>query len=248
MKFPFVYYLNRDIDVARNNSMLKMLTKNNISEYTRFPAIKEEDFKKYIDLTKDVRLSTAEISCTLSHLSIINNGLESDLEYFLVFEDDVDINTIQYFNFSFLDFINSLPNHWEIIQLASHGEYFKKNKIPKLIQWEPMHFGTAAYLIRSSYAKKIISYYKDNGLYNIYRFFEQEELLNIIKNEDMRNPAADRLLYSLGNAYTINLFSFFNFKSTIGNNLEKEKREKIVSKNINSFWKQNSPRLSDLFI
>jgi GR25 family glycosyltransferase involved in LPS biosynthesis len=247
MDMPTSYYINRDTDIARNKNIVAMFSKNNLSNYKKFSAIPLEKIKDYLNSTEGLMLTDPEISCVISHLLVIEEGLSSGLDYFIVFEDDINIDTMCQFSFSFKDFIEKLPKDWEIVQLCSHGDYFKKQYYPKLLPWEPEYFGTAAYLIKSSYAKKLISYYKNGSSFDILRFFEQKHFLSKIKNENIKNPAADRLVYSLGISYTINLFSFFNFKSTISDNIEKQKREKTVSKRILNFWKNETIDLDSFF-
>jgi GR25 family glycosyltransferase involved in LPS biosynthesis len=54
-----------------------------------------------------------------SHLKTIKTWYEStDEPYTIIFEDDVDLSSVKYWNFNWLDFFNRLPDDWKLVQLC----------------------------------------------------------------------------------------------------------------------------------
>jgi GR25 family glycosyltransferase involved in LPS biosynthesis len=245
INFPKAYYLNLDKDTQRNRNMVNMFQRHGLTNYERFSAVPVAEAKKYLNQEDLLNLSDPDISCLVSHLLIIKKAIEENLDNFIVFEDDVDISTIESFNFSFESFLEKLPDHWGVVQLSSTGDFFINN-VPGIFHWNPYYFGAIGYLMNRDYAKKIINFYENKNIFYFENFFKLEKLISKIENEDMKNPAADRLVYSLGDAYTVNIFSFFVFKSNILIDTSKIKREKLVSKSIQNFWKSGPKNLEDI--
>lgn len=108
---------------------------------------------------------------TTSHLLAIKNWLDSSEEDFvLIMEDDVSLETVQYWNFNFSDFINSLPQDWECVQLSCIRESFNNIEIKTRSRLNS-DWGCQAYLLNRNYAKKLIKkYYVSNTHFNLDNF------------------------------------------------------------------------------
>jgi hypothetical protein len=103
-----------------------------------------------------------------SHIKALNIWYtNSDDEYVLVFEDDVDLTTINYWNFTWKNFFDFLPKDWECIQLCSIRESF--NDIPISFRSRlNSDWGCQAYLVKRSYVKKILDkYYIDKNTFKL---------------------------------------------------------------------------------
>jgi hypothetical protein len=102
---------------------------------------------------------------TSSHLLTIKWWLENtDEEYGLFFEDDLDYEPLQYWNFTLREYIDKC-NQWEwgALQMCNVFEYpydYKNEYIPfvpkKREMWD---HGLQAYAIKRWYAEKLVEYY-----------------------------------------------------------------------------------------
>lgn len=101
-------------------------------------------------------LNKGEFGCMLSHLKIICDFYKnSPDDMLIVMEDDIDISSIDNWDFSWREFINAMPN-FEILQLLRNQE---EQQYAKLKQWHWRDKSTAGYIITKDYAKKILDIY-----------------------------------------------------------------------------------------
>jgi hypothetical protein len=144
-----------------------------------------------------------------SHISAIKRWYDTQSEdIVLVMEDDVNLDTIDYWNFNWLDFFKNLPKDWDCVQLCLIKEDLSNTKIDIHKRFNN-DFGCQAYLLTRKYAKKIIDkYYVDDhtfnlDLNNIYTLtpsnkYELYDLFPIVENI---------LFEGLGNVYNFPLFT-----------------------------------------
>jgi len=102
---------------------------------------------------------------TSSHLLTIKWWLENtDEEYGLFFEDDVDYETIQHWNFTLEDYINKCNEYeWGALHMCNVFEYpydYRNEYMPfvprKRNIWD---HGLQAYALKRWYAEKLVEYY-----------------------------------------------------------------------------------------
>lgn len=104
---------------------------------------------------------------TSSHLLTIKKWYEStDEEYGLFFEDDVDFQTVEHWNFTLSEFIEGVQDDWGALHLCNVFEYPYETGVeypPMMIRrrrlWD---HGLQCYALKREYAKKIIDYYFEN--------------------------------------------------------------------------------------
>ena len=149
-------------------------------------------------------------SIFVAHLKNIKNWYDNtDEEYALFCEDDLSLEPVQYWNFTWEDFVEHLPNDWECVQLSYTGETFSKHMI-RLQKRKWYFWGNQALLIKREYAKKLLDfYYKEDRIimkvqdrepfyYKGYSFFPDFHLY----------PYAETLLLrGIGNVYCLPLFA-----------------------------------------
>lgn len=147
------------------------------------------------------------------------------------------METVKYWNKPFWDYINDAPKDFEVIQLVQ--TYTTRNSLTKLNKYNILNikkhtldkdvpWGCVLYLVKRSFAEKIISNFikKDNfGRYDIK--YTRETCNKVIDEMQIINPAkmkikknylliSDVFMYIFSNAYTIPLFTTTNkFESTI---------------------------------
>jgi GR25 family glycosyltransferase involved in LPS biosynthesis len=158
-------------------------------------------------------MTSGEIGCVTSHLKAIKHWLDtSDSEIAMFMEDDIDLQTASYWNFTWQDFISNIPYNWDCVQLA-------------VICTGPLHanlhrrfindFSTACYILNRDYAKKLIKYHIRGDRYKL-------------DNGVKPRPVADDLIYNSGNTYAVPLFLY---RISLGSTIHPE--------HVDAFHKQN---------
>ena len=197
--FPPLYYINLDDRIDRNVYMTTMLHKHNIKG-TRISAINGRlgQHVEYIDEIPN-RLRPNEIACTISHLRAIQYWLQtSDSETAIICEDDISFDESCKWPFSWSDVVSSLPFYWEILQccVIFHPQH---EIIVNLHHRTSYDYSAACYLIKRSYAERLLSYYWNS---------------NTLKwNLTYKSPfplTSEETVYRPGVCLTIPLFTFTN--------------------------------------
>lgn len=230
--FGPVYLINLKDHTHRLKNAEKQFKKYGIKQYTVIEAIdgRKNDLSDIIE-GQYPNLKPSEIGCIASHIKALDYWLNtSDSEYAIIMEDDFSFDTVEYWQWDWNYFIKQVPEKAEIVQLI-------------LIQNEPIKFSlhrkmpyqykkrmsyswsTACYLIRRSYAKMLVNEHLVNGKYRL-------------KNHGFKNQAADVVLYNLGNAYSMPLFThIIDEKYAINSNhYEFHKKSRDF---INGWWQKN---------
>jgi hypothetical protein len=192
-EFPTVYYISLEESVGRQKNITKQFSQYGI---TPIPIISKR-FKDSDDIVTGKyinQLLPGTIGCAVSHLKAIKEWYNTTNEDYAFFcEDDLSLETVQYWNFTWTQFINSLPNDWECVQLL----YLKNDGNVSSLdlkerEWDD--WAVTAYIITRDYAKKIIDSYCIEDTYNLE-----------LKNSEVM-PLVETLFYSLGKSYSIPLF------------------------------------------
>jgi GR25 family glycosyltransferase involved in LPS biosynthesis len=95
--------------------------------------------------------------CAVSHLKMIKEWYDNtNEEYGFFCEDDLSLETVKYWDFTFQEFIKTFPSDWEAIQLCVIRDQFEDISLRKrqLDDWS-----VTAYILKREYAKKIIEHY-----------------------------------------------------------------------------------------
>ena len=112
----------------------------------------------------------AYLGTTTSHLRAIHDWYYgTDEPYAFFCEDDVSFETVKYWNFTWEEFFNKLPQGWECIQLSvMRGNMF--------LFWQPEvyvrhrcwdDYGCVAYLMTRNHAKRLLDSYYDGKSFNL---------------------------------------------------------------------------------
>lgn len=121
-------------------------------------------------------IDTITPGVTSSHLLTIKWWLENTEEdWGIFFEDDVDFEPVQYWNFTLLEFIERCGQEWGALHLCNVFEYpyDRQNEYPAMVprtrnMWD---HGLQCYVLRRPYAQKIVDYYfqewEDKGAIHI---------------------------------------------------------------------------------
>ena len=229
--FPTSYYVSLEESKDRQEQL-----KSSFKKYNIFP--KEIISKRFAESNDIItgkyshQLNDGTKGCCVSHLKAIRDWYQNtDEDYAFFCEDDLSLETVEYWNFTWSEFISQLPNDWECVQLLTICDDIENLQIRERY-WND--WGATAYILKRDYAKKIIDTYIQKSSY----------CLEIPNSKTM--PLIENILFtSLGKVYTIPLFvENIQFNSTfVGedddvNGGQKNNHIK-AHKEVMSLWKKN---------
>lgn len=223
--FPPINFISIEESQDRRDNLYKIFDEYGIKN------VRPHIFKKYDD-SEHVFIGQAHKTYSVgqlgrapvtSHLKAIKNWyFDTDEEYAFFCEDDISFETIPYWNFTWQEFFNRLPNNWECVQLCwvrENSMFMFSNNGLKLRNRCWCDWSGCAYLIKRSHAKKLISNYYRNGEFNLdYNGCDLEErsqdysLWSIV-------PCIETIIFSnfSNNVYGFPLFveDVYKFQSTL---------------------------------
>jgi hypothetical protein len=189
--FPTVCY----ISLSQSSERRKKL-ESSFSEYSITPkSIISEKFSDCNDVVTGKyahTLNDGTKGCGVSQLKAIKEWYENTNEECLfVCEDDLSLETVKYWNFTWKEFYDSLPSDWNCVQLVVVRDDFDTYELRERM-WDD--WSVTGYLIRRSHASKIIEDYCKEDSYH----FE-------IPNCNIQ-PLVENLIFTVGKTYARPLF------------------------------------------
>ncbi len=192
----------------------------------------------------------AFLGAITSHLSTIKTWYETtNEEYGFFCEDDLSLETVDYWNFNWEEFIDMLPFEWQTVQLSltrSPEIFFKdyKNGICfKSRSWDD--WSCVAYIIKRSHAKKIIENYYSGINFSL----EYSGIDSSIRPKEYTDIAPENIIYTSFEYDTNYIFPLFvpnyDFDSVVWDKLD----EKNNPSEIIDWWKNvgKTKTLQELF-
>ena len=157
---PHIYWINLDSDVTRKEWMENQFKYWEIEKHTRIAGYdgREDDVSTYLKGRVPDQVSPGELGCCLSHLKAIKEFYEnSDDDYCIIAEDDISLDLVRYWPFTWTEFFSLLPYDWDCIQMTTicTGDIHVKLHL-KFIN----DFSAAFYLISRHHASKILRCHK----------------------------------------------------------------------------------------
>ena len=220
--FPSVNFVSIEESQERRDILYEMFEEYGIQKVT--PHI----YKRYSDedhkIIEGPLINHTGKGVVTSHLKAIREWYEStDEEYTFICEDDFSFDSVKYWNFTWQDFFDSLPQDWNIIQLCLIREdmfcFFNPEVKLRSRCW--CDWSNCAYLISRKHAENLIkNYYPDDFIHLEYKGTDKE------LREKEENfywfifPHVENIIYSpleevQGGIYTFPLFvENVSFKST----------------------------------
>jgi hypothetical protein len=200
-----VYYLNLDGQPERMVNVENQFKYWEVERYERISAYdgRNDDLSDIIT-GRYPEISSGEVGCVTSHLKAIKHWVETtDTEYAIMCEDDIDLEPVKYWPFSWREMYSYLPYDWDVVQLAViNPRKLLGNLHPRLVD----DFSTACYMINRRYAKKLIALHVRGDKYKL-------------DNGVRPRPVADDLIYNAGKTYS---FPIFVYKVDLGSTIHPE--------------------------
>ena len=233
--FPPVYYISLSDSTDRQQAFEKQFLLNGIENVKMIEAYdgRKDDYRYKPDVVDGLHFETLDsggIAATISHLkAIIEWYNNSYSDYAIFFEDDMSIESVNDWNFTWDEFISSLPENWKAIQLSLIKDGITQDdmKLNQRVWW---NWSAGSYLIKRNYAKELIEH-----------FYQNEKFYLKIKEEDNTIPCIEHCLFALGIGYVYTIPLFYeniNFVSTFYQHfIQKTHKDlQIDSSNYVKYW------------
>ena len=230
-----IYYLNMDGQPERKMYMEAQFKYWEIENYTRISAYdgRDDDLSDIIKGRYPEDMSSGEIGCTTSHLKAIKHFYEeTDHPYAIMMEDDVDLEVVKCWDFTWTNFMSLIPYDYDVVQLAIICTGDLHVKLHKRFIND---FSTACYIITRHHAEKLIKIHVRGDKYKI-------------DNGVKPRAVADDLIYNSGNTFSIPLLMY---RISLGSSIHPEHIDhfhKASHDGLYQFWKQQGCQMeiSDL--
>ena len=200
---PHIYWLNLDADVERREYMESQFRYWEIKNHTRISGYdgREDDVSPHLKGPIPHNVTQNELGCCMTHLKAIKEFYNNtDDEYCIIAEDDVNLDIARYWNFTWQEFFAEVPYDWDCIQMTTitTGDIHVRLHL-KFIN----DFSAAFYLISRHHAAKVLKHHVRGDKY---------KLDNGVKP---RAVSEDTILET-GKTYSIPLFLYnMSFPSSI---------------------------------
>ncbi len=191
--FPYTYYISLEESVERRNILHEQFSKYEINDLNSIISKRSAECNDKIKGELLHILDGGTAGCVVSHLKAIQKWYEEkDDDYAFFCEDDLSLETVEYWNFTWEDFIEKLPDDFECVQLCSirpsHDDLNFRER--SMYDWS-----VTAYIMTRDYARKVLERH----------VFGEEYDLTIPGTQFYPMPETV-LFYGLGKVYTVELF------------------------------------------
>jgi FkbM family methyltransferase len=154
--FPSVYFISLEESIDRQQNI-----KNQFSEYGIIPIpILSKRFDKSDDVIDGKflhQLNGGTAGTVVSHLKAIRKWYEeTDEDYAFFCEDDLSLDTVQYWDFTWEEFVKTIPEDAMCVQLLVIRKDYESFDLRKRL-WDD--WAGTAYIITRDYAKILVEHY-----------------------------------------------------------------------------------------
>lgn len=236
-----VYYISLEESLDRQKNIQKQFLGYGVPLYgvisKRFAESNDIVTGRYVH-----QLNDGTKGCCVSHLNAIRHWYENhNDEYGFFCEDDLSLETVEYWDFDWQEFLDSLPEDWNAVQLLTVRKDFDTFELRER-QWND--WAVTAYIIKRDYAKKLIDTYIQGNAYCLD-----------IPNTDIMPLIENIIFTTLGKTYTIPLFvEETNFQSTYSTEQDSDVKDGQktnhyhANKVVLEYWKnkeKNEPNMNE---
>jgi GR25 family glycosyltransferase involved in LPS biosynthesis len=181
-----------------------------------------------------------------SHILINKYWIENTShEYVIVMEDDTCFDFVKYWDFTWSDFYQKLPEDWELVQLSIMREFPDDLKLELRSRYNK-DLGCQIYLIKRDYAERVVSrYHRDYGFDlsippTDLTFDHNGEIE--VWHDCQLVPYVENIMYeSIGRAYSCPLFfEKVDIPTLAEGKTEKEYWRQLCYDRLLDMWKNHS--------
>lgn len=196
-----VYYISLEESEHRRDNLESQFGRYGITPVCliskRFAECNDVVTGKYVDT-----LNEGTKGCCVSQLKAIKNWYENtDENYGFFCEDDLSLETVEYWDFTWKEFIEKIPEDADCVQLLTIRKEYDTFELRERY-WDD--WAATAYILTREYAKKLIDTYIREDSYHLE-----------IPNSDVMPLIENILFTSIGKTYTYPLFvEEIKFQST----------------------------------
>jgi len=236
-KLKEVRYISLEESVDRREELEGEFKKYNVKT---IPFISKRFSESDDVITGDnvYQLNDGTKGCCVSHLKMIKDWYEnSDDGYGFFCEDDLSLETVQYWNFNWEQFIETIPEDADCVQLLTVREDYETFELRDRM-WND--WSATAYILTRDYAKKLIDNHIKGDEYHLY-----------VPDKNIQPLIENIIFCSEGKTYTIPLFvENISFRSTFeGDDDDVNQGQKnnhfIAHEKVLNWWK-NMGQVSDI--
>jgi FkbM family methyltransferase len=234
--FPYAYYISLEESTERQKILHEQFSKYGVNNIT--PVLSKR-FAECDDKVKGEMLHILDAGttgCVISHLKAIQKWYEeTDDDYAFFCEDDLSLETVEYWNFTWGEFIEKLPDDAECVQLTSIRPSFD---VVCLRERSMYDWSVTAYIMTREYAKKVLE-----------RHIADDEYDLTIPGTGFYPMPENVIFYGLGKVYTVELFVENSNVTTTFNQIEGGYKEyhKESYDFVSNWWKTKYTSLNQLF-
>jgi len=163
---PKIHYISLEESIDRRTNLETWFKKYNITNYVphlfkRFEECNYNLIGPYVDF-----LAPHSKGPITSHFTLLKEWYETtDESYTLIVEDDLSLETVNYWNFTWEEFFSALPKDWNCIQLTLIREYLCDNYTFE--KRKEKDWCAGAYLIKREYVKLLLDLYYSNDIFSL---------------------------------------------------------------------------------
>lgn len=234
--FPYVYYVSLEESIERQKILHEQFSEYGIDDII---PILSKRFSECNDKVKGEMLHILDggtTGCVISHLKAIQKWYEEkDDDYAFFCEDDLSLETVKCWNFTWDEFIKILPDDTECVQLATVRPSYDSVHFRERSMYD---WSATAYIITRDYARKILERHVHGDEYDL-----------TITGTNFYPMSENVLFYGLGKVYTVELFVENGTVSTTFNEIEGGHKEyhRESYDFVTNWWKTQHTSLNQLF-
>jgi hypothetical protein len=232
--FGPVYVINLLRRTDRREHMKKLFKDYEVTDYTFIDAFDaQENIHQYIydsERSNPRAAKRTETAACMSHLKAIKHWLDtSDTEYAIFAEDDLSMDTVQFWPWTWQEFMDAIYFDYDVLQLCLTQFGQKNVKMHKRFKTD---YSAGLYILKRSHAQLIIKKMIVDEKYNV----------NINRDEVIVDHSI--IMGNTDKSYACGLFTYdINTPSDINpsaHKLHTKSRESILQ-----YWKQNKLTLRE---
>jgi GR25 family glycosyltransferase involved in LPS biosynthesis len=199
---PLIVYINCEADTAKRTH-IENLFRSHARPPERIAATTPATLGLHLDAAHPIarEMTPIEYCITVSHLRALQLVVRQGVDYALILEDDITLDTVPFWRFTLPELIASLPPDWGVVQLQVilSVQFAKSENGRRLItpEFNPMwalhphrsniEWGASAYLIRRDHAHAILKTYSPDP---------EADPLPVDLTSYPYRPVADSLLFA----------------------------------------------------